>query len=40
LLAFERDDREPLSLESANAPASWRILRPRLRAQGYEVDVA
>jgi homoserine kinase len=40
LLAFERDDREPLTLDAANAPASWRILRPAIRAGGYEVDVA
>ena len=40
LLAFERDDREPLSLEAANAPPSWGILRPEVRANGYEVDVA
>jgi homoserine kinase len=40
LLAFERDDREPITLEAANAPSSWRILRPRVRAHGYEVEVA
>jgi homoserine kinase len=39
LLAFERDDRPPLSLESATAPPSWRILRPGVRSRGFEVTV-
>jgi homoserine kinase len=38
LLAFERDDRPPLDLDALGAPASWRILRPGIRATGYEVD--
>jgi homoserine kinase len=38
LLAFERDDRPPLSLESAGAPPSWQILRPGIRTRGFEVD--
>jgi homoserine kinase len=40
LLAFERDDRPPLSLESATAPPSWRIFRPGVRSRGFEVTVA
>jgi len=40
LLAFERDDRPALTLESANAPTSWRILRPGVRDRGYDVIVA
>jgi homoserine kinase len=38
LLAFELDDRPPLDLDALAAPASWRILRPGVRAAGYEVD--
>jgi homoserine kinase len=40
LLAFERDDRAPLTLESIGAPGSWRILRPGVRGHGFDVDVA
>jgi homoserine kinase len=40
LLAFERDDRPPLDLDGANAPVSWRIIRPGIRSRGYEVGLA
>jgi homoserine kinase len=38
LLAFERDDRARIELDALGAPPSWRILRPGVRATGYEVD--
>jgi homoserine kinase len=38
LLAFERGDRPPLTLDSAGAPPTWRILRPGVRSHGFEID--
>jgi len=39
LLAFERDDRPPLTLEAIGAPSSWRILRPGVRPKGFHVEI-
>jgi homoserine kinase len=40
LLAFEREDREPITLDAVDAPPSWTILRPAIRERGFAVDVA
>jgi hypothetical protein len=37
--SFERPDRPPLTLEAVGVGAPWRILRPGIRATGFEVEI-
>src|SRR5947208_17084846 len=39
LVAFERPDRPPITLEALGVSAAWRILRPGVRSRGFEVEI-
>src|SRR5439155_22114665 len=39
LVAFERSDRPPITLEALGGSAAWRILRPGARSRGFEVEI-
>ncbi|HEY6681178.1 MAG TPA: hypothetical protein VI276_08205, partial [Actinomycetota bacterium] len=39
LVAFERPDRPPLTLEAVGVGGPWRILRPGVRGRGFEVEI-